>query len=259
MVRIRLIHWNAFEAAGRAEELRAAGYAVGSEPLDASALRALRESPPAAVVIDLTRLPSQGRDVALTIRKYKATRHVPLVFAGGDAEKVAAIGKLLPDAVYTTWGRIRTAVEHAVTHAPEEPVVAGSTLVGYAGTPLPKKLGIKANSVVRLVGAPGGFEARLGELPEGVTLRRRGSGRSDLVLWFARSLRDLEGRIGRVAALAGRDGLWIIWPKKASGVVTDLSQVVVRRVGLASGLVDYKVSAIDATWSGLRFTRRKPK
>ena len=129
-------------------------------------------------------------------------------------------------------------------------------MAGYSGTPLVKKLGIKENAVVALVGAPRDFEKTLGRLPGGVTLRRRAGSRADLTLWFAKSARDLEGRIARMAASIGRDGLWIAWPKKASGVVTDLSEGLVRRSGLATGLVDYKICAIDATWSGLRFARR---
>ena len=132
-----------------------------------------------------------------------------------------------------------------------------SALSAYSGTPLPKKLGIKPGSVVALVGAPEGFEELLGEMPEGVTLRRRAQGRCDLIVWFAASRRELERRVARLGAVAGAGGLWIAWPKKASGVVTDLSERVVREAGLAAGLVDYKIAAIDETWSGLRFARRK--
>lgn len=126
---------------------------------------------------------------------------------------------------------------------------------GYSGTPLPQKLGIKAGSSVALVDAPRGFEATLGALPDGARVRR-GARAADLVVWFVTSRRDLDGRVARIAGLTWA-GLWIAWPKKASGVASDVSEDVVRRVGLASGLVDYKVCAIDATWSGLKFARRK--
>ncbi len=131
---------------------------------------------------------------------------------------------------------------------------------GYSGTPLPKKLGIRSGDRVLLDGAPEGFETDvLAPLPDGVTLHRR-AGRTayDVVLVFrdsARSLhRTLERDIARTAPPAGR--LWIAWPKKASGVVTDLSDGVVREAGLAAGVVDTKVCAVDATWSGLMFVRR---
>jgi hypothetical protein len=131
-------------------------------------------------------------------------------------------------------------------------------MAGYSGTPLAKKLGIKADHVVALLGAPAGFERTLAGLPTGVRFVARASGSPDLVIWFATSRRGVEGRIADVARLItdGR-GLWIAWPKKASGVTTDVTEDVVRGAGLAHGLVDYKVCAIDATWSGLKFARRR--
>ena len=260
MHRVRLIHWNAAGAEKRADKLRAAGYRVDSEPVRGpSSLRELRSHPPDAVVIDLSRLPSQGRDLGLSLRGLTTTRHVPLVFIEGDPEKVARIKQLLPDAVYTTWGRIRGSLKRAIARPPADPVVPESAMAGYSGTPLPKKLGIKPSSVVALVGAPQGFEDTLGELPDGVSLRRGARGRRDLTIWFTRSLKDLERRVERLAALVGDGGLWIAWPKKASGLATDLTQAHVRKAGLARGLVDYKICAIDETWSGLKFSRRKAR
>lgn len=256
---VRLIHWNAAEAEERAAKLRAAGYDVAYEPLEATIMRELRKGPPTAVVIDLTRLPSQGRDVALAIRLYKTTRRVPLVFVEGDPEKVTRIKEHLPEALYTTWDRIRSALKRAIAHPPTDPVVPRSSLEGYSDTPLPKKLGIKANSIVTLIGAPEGFERALGELPEGVILRRQAHGRCDIAIWFTTSSKDLERHIDRIAALAPKAGLWIAWSKKSSGIPTDLSQVLVRKVGFTAGLVDYKVCAIDTTWAGLRFSRRKSR
>ena len=256
MRRVQLIHWNSAEAKHRVESLRSAGYKVAHDArVGPSLLRELRENPPLAVVIDLTRFPSQGRDVALAIRQYKATRHVPLVFAEGGPEKVARIQAILPDAVYTAWGRIGVSLKRAIAHPPRDPVTP-SLLEGYSGTPLPKKLGIKANSVVALAGAPQGFRKTLGDLPGGVLFREKAGGRCDLTIWFTRSRRELERWIKRMAALAGRAPLWIAWPKKDSGLAADLSQQLVRETGLASGLVDYKICAIDATWSGLLFRRR---
>jgi CheY-like chemotaxis protein len=195
MYSIRLIHWNATEAQERALELRSLGYQVAHEPLDSAGLRALREDPPSAVVIDLSRLPSHGRDVALSLRKYKTTRHVPLVLVDGEAMKVQRIKELLPDAVYTTWSDIEGSLEKPIPHPAQDPVVPNSVFDAYSGTPLPKKLGIKAGSVVALVDAPERFEATLGELPEGVRLLRKAVESNDMILWFVRSRRDLEDRI----------------------------------------------------------------
>jgi hypothetical protein len=220
-------------------------------------LRQLNANPPAAVVIDLSRLPAQGRDMGLAVRHGKSTRAVPLVFFGGDVHKVGKIKQQLPDAEYATWRHFRSALKRAIANPPADPTVPASLLAGYAGTPLPKKLGIKEGFTVTIVGAPPDVADTLGELPTGTRLKRQLRGRSDLIIWFVRSKRDLERRIGRMAGAVGSGGMWIAWPKKTSGVVTDLTQVEVRRLGLASGLVDYKICAIDQTWSGLKFALRK--
>jgi hypothetical protein len=259
MHRVRLIHWKAAEAEKRAARLVSAGYEVDAAPSDRASIRAMRDDPPSAIVIDLNKSPSQGRDVGLTMRKYVDTRNVPIVFVGGAPEKVARVREHLPDATYTTWDEIPGALAHAIAHPPADPIVPGSLFDVYAGTPLPKKLGIRANWVVALVNAPEGFEATLGELPDGVTLRREAVEPNDLVLWFLSVREELERDVAHMGALCGVGGIWIIWPKKASGVVSDLTQNVVRQVGLASGLVDYKICSVDKTWSGLRFTRRKHK
>jgi len=257
--RVRFIHWNADEAKPGIEKLRAAGYSVTYEVPGPGFVGEIRKESPAAVVIDLARLPSQGRDVGMAVRESKSTRHLPLVFVGGDPEKLERIKRQLPDAVYTPWSRIKSSLKRAIAHPPADPVVPASSLAGYSGTPLPKKLGIKAGSVVILVNAPKGFEKTLGALPESVTLHRQARGRCDLAIWFPKSAKDLRTRVERMGELADKDGLWIAWPKQASGISTDLTQTVVRKTGLASGLVDYKICAIDETWSGLRFAQRKSK
>jgi hypothetical protein len=261
MDRIRFVHWNKAEAKAKAENIQAFGYDVDCEPFDGPpTLRKMREHPPAAVVIDLSKSPSRGRDVGVALWHYASTRHVPLVFVEGDAQKVERIKELLPDAVYTTWNRIRGSLKRAIADPPKDPVRPKSLLEGYAGTPLPKKLGIKTDTVVALVSSPKEFERTLGPLPKGVTLRKQARGQNDLIVWFTISRRDLEGQIKSIVdVLKEKGGLWIAWPKRASGGASDLTQNLVRQVGLASGLVDYKVCAIDAMWSGLLFTRRKKK
>jgi CheY-like chemotaxis protein len=255
---VRLVHWNLEEAEERAELLRAAGYRVACEaPRGPDYLNKLRKDPPLAVVIDLSRIPSHGRDIALAIRQYKDTRHVPLVFVGGDPEKVVRIRSILPDAVYTLWSRIRGAMRRAISSPLPNPAVPRSRLEGYSGVPLPKKLGIKAGSTVALVDAPEPFDKTLGDLPEGARLLAEDGGSFDLMLWFVRSSAQLQSGMKRMAARIGDKPLWIIWPKKTSGLALDLTQQSVRSSGLAEGLVDYKVCAVDATWSGLLFRRRK--
>ena len=106
----------------RVDKLEAAGYEVDADLKGGSVLlRQLGEKPPVAIVIDLSRMPSQGRDLAIMIRKRKSTRHIPLAFVAGEPEKVTAIKELLPDAIYTSWDEIGSGIEQAVATAPDEP------------------------------------------------------------------------------------------------------------------------------------------
>jgi len=131
---------------------------------------------------------------------------------------------------------------------------------GYGGTPLPKKLGIKPGHRIRLTGAPEGFGRTLGELPEPVSIVAaddEGGAPLDLVLFFTDSAEALRARFDALAAsLVPAGMLWVAWPKKASKVPTDLTEDVVRRIALERGMVDVKVCAIDATWSGLKLVYR---
>lgn len=128
---------------------------------------------------------------------------------------------------------------------------------GYSGTPLVKKLGIKPGSVVALVAAPEKFEDLLVDLPDTVGLRHDLRKPADVIVLFVRSERELRTGFPKAGkAMADKGRLWVSWPKKASGIVTDLTEGVIRDFGLASGFVDYKVCAVDQTWSGLCFARR---
>ena len=259
MGRLVLIHWNPEEGEARAGGLRGNGreVVVLTPRGGAAELRPLRDEPPEAILIDLTRIPSQGRAVGIELRRQKGTRDVPLLFVGGDAAKVERTRELLPDAVYTAWDGIGAALGRAAARTPARPVVPGA-MAGYSGTPLAKKLGIRAGAAVALLGAPDGFEDTLGGLPAEVRLRRDARAVSDLMLLFVESRAALQKRFpAAVRTLNAKGSIWIAWPKKASGIQTDLSETSVRAFGLERGFVDYKVCAIDAKWSGLLFTRRR--
>ena len=134
---------------------------------------------------------------------------------------------------------------------------ASASAAGYSATPLVKKLGIKPDARLGLIGAPDGFDATLGELPDGVAVRRQLRGPLDVIVAFYLDRSAYERKLPALrGALQPAGGLWIAWPKRASGVATDLSETVVRELGLAAGLVDNKVCAIDAVWSGLRLVYR---
>jgi hypothetical protein len=129
-------------------------------------------------------------------------------------------------------------------------------MAGYSGTPLSQKLGIQPGARVAVVRAPEGFDALL-PLPDGVHMHTHARGAHDVVLFFATRLAELERRFDSFArAVRPAGGLWIAWPKKTANVATDLTENIVRDVGLAHGLVDNKVCAVDDTWSGLRFVYR---
>jgi hypothetical protein len=128
-------------------------------------------------------------------------------------------------------------------------------MTGYSGTPLPRKLGIKEGHRVLLAGAPDGFD--LGPLPGVEVHHRAGRTPYDVIVTFTPDRKALDQRFVPLSArLVSNGGLWVAWPKRSSGLATDLDENIVRDVGLAAGLVDNKVCAIDQTWSGLRFVVR---
>jgi hypothetical protein len=133
-------------------------------------------------------------------------------------------------------------------------------MAGYSGTPLPRKLGIKPGHRVALLNAPAGFDDILGELPDDTAVQRSLAGTVplDVIVAFLTQRAELASRLAPLRQrMAQAGGLWIAWPKRASKVPTDITEDVVRDVALPTGLVDNKVCAIDATWSGLRLVIRR--
>jgi len=238
---IVLIHWNAREAKERARNLRALGHKIrilsNSEKPD---LSPIRESPPDLFLVDLTRLPSKGREIAGYFRRIKATRQVPILFAGGDSGQLESVRRLIPDAAFSRWEKVGEEIAKAIDNAPLSPIVPG-TMAGYSGTPLAKKLGIRENHAVILVNSPDRFERKLEPLPAGVEFVDDSTAANVAVL-FAESQAGLVDDFRPLAkGLPNRVALWIAWPKKSSGVATDLTGDLVRGLGLDSGWVDYKV------------------
>jgi hypothetical protein len=130
-------------------------------------------------------------------------------------------------------------------------------MAGYSGTPLVKKLGIKPGHRLALLRAPKGFAEVLGELPEDVIVSTRLNTVADVLVFFTARLAELQQRFTRLMQNLDPDGgLWIAWPKRASGVATDVTEDRIRELALANGLVDNKVCAIDEVWSGLRLVVR---
>jgi hypothetical protein len=279
--RVVLVHWNSAEAAALIHTHRAPGFAIEHAPIAMGAMgemrgvawRMLRDDPPAAVLVDLSRLPSHGRQTALALRQTKSTRGLPIVFLGGAPNKVERVRAALPDAHFAEWKDLARILPRAVAAPPPGATggaragragaggsgsSVGARPAGYSTRMLAEKLGIAAGSRVLLRGAPDGFERLLGPLPDRARLQTAARGEFDVVLLFSRSRAEFRREApGLIARLAPKGGLWTCWPKQASKVPTDVTEDVLRAELLPLGVVDVKVCAVDSTWSGLRFARRR--
>lgn len=258
MTKVRLIHWKAEEAEERAERVRDAGFECDASPFGPRYGEEVRKEPPDIYLIDLSRLPSHGREAGAYLRGSRFQGHVPVVFVDGLTEKVDRVRELLPDAIYCRWrgirGALRRAARQKLTPLKKPPSQSGPC----SGTPLWKKLGLKPGGTLALSGAPAGLaESSFGELPDEIRLMRRAVGKPDIVLWFVRSQAQIRREKAKKRAFAEGAGLWVAWPKLSSGVETDLNRDFIRGLLLADGLVDIKVCAIDDTWSGMRFAFRR--
>ncbi|HUE05047.1 MAG TPA: hypothetical protein VMR62_36200 [Bryobacteraceae bacterium] len=225
------------------------------EKLDSNAFRGIRASPPDAFVIDLSRLPSHGREVATFVRGQKATRHIPIVFVGGAPEKVEAVRRVLPDAVYSTPAGVRTALRAALAHRLASPVVPDQMMARYNSRSAAQKLGIRAGLTAALIGPPRNFARVIGELPASAVfeevLDEAPAAAGPITLWFVEDAAACQAGLRRMRKLAARTKLWILWRKGSS-----VTQPYLRQSAAAVGLVDYKICAVDATWSAMLFARK---
>ena len=238
--------------------LEEAGYAIDRAPVTGpDDLKRLAQQPPRAVVIDLDRAPARGRDVALALRRRVATRRIPIVFVATDRTVFGRLQALPVETMHAAPEDVVTALASALAMPPSGAAPTPAATAAYSGTPLPRKLGIEPGMRVVLVKPPDGFAASLEPLPPDVALRKTNRGVRDVTLWFTRSRRELERGMIRMAEAAGDGRLWISWPKKTSPLAADHTGDDVRRVGIAAGLVDFKVCAVDEDWSGLAFVRRR--
>jgi hypothetical protein len=254
--RVRLYHWNAKEAGPLIAKLRAAGYEVVHNPEARASTRELKESGAAAVVIDLSRMPSHGKYVGAWLRGSKSTRHIPLVFVGGEAEKVAAIKKLMPDAVYASVAGVGGAVKKAIARPPREPMVPRQMMESTPGRTAAQKMGIREGNVVGLIDPPADYLKVIGELPEGAVLEEDSGRACPITIWFVHDVGEYEAALPSRRALAARSRLWIVWQK---GRRDGLNGNFVRERALAMGLVDYKICSLDGVWSGMVFTVKKAR
>ncbi len=253
MAQVRLIHWKASEATELLENLKSTAYKVSyQEQADSTLLTKLKSLPPDAVVIDLSRLPSRGREFAVALRGSKSTRHIPIVFVDGAPEKVEAVRRMLPDAAYTSRSRLAIVLKKAIQNAPADPVIPARMMERYAGKTACAKLGIGAGARVAVIDPPANYPLVIGETPGGFEFQE--NGQCPVTLWFVQDLAAWRSALRRIRGLAGGSKLWILWRKR-----TEITLKRLREDAAAVGLVDYKICSVNQTWSGTLFAIRGSK
>jgi hypothetical protein len=225
-------------------------------------VRYFRELSPDAVVIDLDRLPSYGRELGLSLRASKSTSHLRLVFAGGVPEKIDLVRAAIPDAIFSRWGNdVASAIEHAIAQ-PEPPRLPSREPSRKNGPgSLERKLDIKPQTRFAIVSFGRNDHPCLAELltsvPDGAIRQRRVDRATTLALFPVATRRDLMCAFEQArSSLPPKASLWIVHPKQISPLAADFNQEDVREAGLAHGFVDYKVCAVDKDWSALKFAHR---
>jgi CheY-like chemotaxis protein len=258
MGRVRLFHSKAAEAAAAVDTLQAAGFVVDyQEKFHPEALREMRQSPPEAVVIDLSRLPSHGREVAIALRGNKATRLIPILFVGGAREKVEVVRQTLPDAAYCAPASMVAALRKCLDDRPQNPVVPQQMMDRYQGRTTAQKLGITAGSKVAVLNAPRDYARVIGDLPERVEFDEESTAGCAVTIWFVEDPETYLAALPKMRRLAQNTKLWIAWPKKAARKDSLLNENLIRDMAIENGLVDYKVCSVNATWSGLCLALKK--
>jgi methylmalonyl-CoA mutase cobalamin-binding subunit len=258
MKRVRLFHWKSEDGLLITDILRRAGFEVDYDAeFSPKHFRAVRDAPPDAVVIDLSRLPSHGREIATALRGNKRTRQVPILFLGGAPEKIVIVRQKLPDAAYCAQARLVAAVRKCIKERPVEPVVPTQMMDRYAARTAAQKLGIAAGSRVAVIDAPRDYARVIGDLPEGVDFDEESWAGCPVTLWFVEEPESFLAALPKMRKAAAISKLWVAWPKKAARKDSQLSETFIREMAIESGLVDYKICSINQTWSGLCFALKK--
>jgi Protein of unknown function (DUF3052) len=257
MQTVKLISWDE-DIDKKAAALKRRGLRVDAAPLikTSSFIGELARLSPAVLVLDLDRLPSQSREIAIGLRSSKSARHIPILFVGGLPEKIKHVRAALPDASFTCWSKGPQALAELLRHPPSTPAFIPAR--DFSTTPLVKKLGIAKDMHIALIAAPDTFEELLGELPDSVSFTTRIGPKSTLALCFVRSLEDLAATLDLLTLrLPKQASVWIVHPKRTGRHHVDFNQTHVRDHALTAGLVDYKVCSVDNDWSALKFAWRK--
>lgn len=219
---------------------------------DQALARTLASAPPDAVVIHLGRLPSHGRAIALHLRERQATRSLPLVFVDGAPDKVARLAEELPDALYTTGGRLLADLPHARPGA----LVPAAASLAAPGKPVAAKLGLtEPGQRICVHGAPREFPALLGALPAGVVFTEEPA---EFTLFFAPDEDTLREALPELRRAARRGRLWIAWRKQGARKKPGaLTAPAIRERAAHAGLVDFKICSLGEEWSAMAFALRR--
>ncbi len=254
--RVRVIHWRDAEAAPLIAAVRSHGFEPENlaDSNGAAVARAIGASMPDAILIDLSRLPSQGREIGVWLRNRKSTRGIPLVFVNGQPEKTEKIRAVIPDALYASPDDLCSVLKSACAGRVADPIIPPSPMERFKGKTAAQKLGIVAASTVAVMDAPRDWAAVLGEVPDGVEIREDPEAVQDVTLWFIRDSAAMLAAVRRMRAIAAKTKLWVIWPKGKANLFREGS---IREMGIENGLVDYKICSVNEHWSGMLFARKK--
>jgi CheY-like chemotaxis protein len=259
---IRVIHWKDTESSPLVEAVRSFGFEVEYTPSSngAEVARELRVRLPDAIVIDLSRLPGHGREMGVWLRNRKATRNIPLIYVEGDPEKVERVKAVIPDAVYTRTSELGPVLRKACKGKVANPAVPPSAMERFKTKTAAQKLGIVAGSTAAVIDPPRDYATVLGEMPEGAELLEDlledPAAIQPVTLWFIRDSDAMLAGLRRMRAIAAKTKLWILWPKAQTNRFREGS---IRALGIAHGLVDYKICSVNEQWSGILFARKREK
>lgn len=254
-VRVHAVHWRPSEAGPLLDAVRAAGAEVtfceaGSGPAITSAIRA---NPPDVVVIDLSRLPSHGKEIAVWLRGRKATRHLPIIFVDGDPLKVATLRELLPDAIFTEASGVASALASAPGTNPQ-PSIPTPMMQRYPNRTAAQKMGVRVRMKVAVMDAPRDYLTVLGEMPPETEIVEDALEILPVTLWFVQEPETFLTALPRLCRIAGQTKLWVLWRK---GRKNGITQNFVRETAIGAGLVDYRICSVDGHWSGIAFARSR--
>jgi hypothetical protein len=251
--RVGLVHWKAEEARPLIERLERAGYDVhyGDEkkPLRVSELKKLD---PWAAVVDLTRLPSQGKYWAAELRE-SSLRHLPILFVDGDAQRVERVRAAIPDAEYVSVDELVAALMKVEPVA--HPVQPERMMASTRSAAL--KMGVKASTRVGVYDAPRGYAKVIGELPSGAVLEESPAEIAPVSVWFVRDAEAYLAGLRAMKKIAAKSKLWVVYPKQKKGATQGITQFTLREAAIEIGLVDYKICRVDETWTGMAFAVKK--